>query len=269
MRVEIPLNSTSAARPAPRNLRLSAIVAAALFLVSCGPAPIAQGINDPYEQDNRRVHQLNLAIDRSLVSPGAKGYGAIVPDPLKQGVSNVADTLGLPNSIVNNVLQGRLGKAGQNTLRLAINLTLGVGGLVDAATIYGVPEADTDFGETLHVWGVGEGKYVVLPVVGPSTERDALGVVVDAVLDPVGLMLPRDEARAVLGVRAAGGLGKRDRFSDTIDSILYGSADGYAQQRLLYLQNRRFELGQAGTAADADASSDAGFIDPYEDPYAE
>lgn len=263
MRVEFPLNSVTAVLKSPWNCRLAATIAVFSVLASCGPAPVGEGIADPYEQSNRSVHRLNLALDRSVVAPGAKGYGDIVPKPVKEGVSNLADTLELPSNIANSLLQARVGKAGQNTLRLALNLTLGIGGLIDAATVFGVPEADTDFGETLYVWGVGEGNYVVLPFFGPSTERDAVGVVVDAVLDPVGAILPTDEARAALGIRAAGVLGDRDRFSDTIDSILYGSADGYAQQRLLYLQNRRFELGQAGPAG----TGDAGFIDPYEDPY--
>jgi phospholipid-binding lipoprotein MlaA len=253
----------------PLDVRVAAAFATILALTSCGPAPVAEGIDDPGEARNRAVHGLNLALDRMIVGPGSKGYGTIVPKPLKQGVSNVADTLELPSNIANNLLQLRLDKAGQNTLRLAFNLTFGLGGVIDASTAFGVPEADTDFGETLYIWGVREGTYLVLPVLGPSTERDAVGVVVDAFLDPVSALLPRNEARIATGIRIAGRLGDRDRFSDTIDSILYESADGYAQQRLLYLQNRRFELGQSDTAATGEAESDAGFIDPYEDPYAQ
>jgi len=267
MRVKIPLNSASKVPKKPRNVRLAAASVALALLVSCGPAPVAQGINDPSEARNRSVHGFNLAIDRAIVEPGAKGYGAALPKPVQRGLSNVADTLELPSNIANNLLQLRLGKAGQNTLRLAFNLTFGLGGVVDASTAFGVPEAKTDFGETLHIWGVPEGQYVVLPVLGPSTGRDAAGVVVDAFLDPVGAFLPVREGNIATGIRIAGRLGDRDRFSDTIDSILYESADGYAQQRLLYLQKRRFELGQADAAGTGDAGQDAGFIDPYEDPY--
>jgi len=121
----------------------------------------------------------------------------------------------------------------------------------------------TDFGETLHVWGAGEGAYVELPFLGPSTARDATGTLVDLVLNPIQLLLPPDEAMAATVTKLFSRLGDRDRFSATVESILYDSADSYAQARLLYLQNRRFGLGQAGAAEGADGA----FIDPYEDPY--
>lgn len=261
------MNSASPPLKNHGHVRIAAALCGLGLLVACGPAPVAEGINDPDETLNRGTHEFNLALDRAIVGPGARGYGAVVPEPLKRGVANVSNTLGLPGAIANNVLQLRLDKAGQNTLRLATNLTFGLGGLLDVSTAMGLPEAKTDFGETLHVWGVPEGSYLVLPVLGPSTGRDAVGTVVDAVLDPLGAILPAREAEAATGLRVAARLGDRDRFSDTIESILYGSADSYAQQRLLYLQNRRFELGQGGTAESADAQSDAGFIDPYEDPY--
>jgi phospholipid-binding lipoprotein MlaA len=260
-------------------LRISVLLVAASLVSGCASKPDSDGINDPFESANRKVHAFNKGVDRVLVGPASKGYG-IVPEPVKRAVGNVADTLDLPGDIANNLLQLRLVAAAENTLRLGANLTFGLAGTIDIASELGLPEHPTDFGETLHVWGVGEGPYVELPLAGPSTVRDTFGTVVDVALNPVRLALPEKEAMAATILKLFSRLGDRDRFSDTVDSLLYESADSYAQARLLYLQNRRFELGQGGTAAGgasddgfidpyADVPSDDGFIDPYEDPYAE
>jgi phospholipid-binding lipoprotein MlaA len=242
-----------------------AMVAASVLVAGCAGTPAADGINDPYEAANRKVHGFNRGLDRALVGPAAKGYGSVVPQPVQRVVGNVADTLDIPGDIANDLLQANIGDAAQNVLRLAVNLTMGIGGLFDASTAIGLPGAPTDFGETLHVWGVGEGVYVELPIIGPSTARDAAGTVVDVVLNPVRLALPDKEAMAATVAKLFSRLGDRDRYAETVESILYDSADSYAQARLLYLQNRRFELGQTGAAAGAAGDDD--FIDPYEDPY--
>ena len=259
-------------------MRSASLVAVAGLLSACAATPDATGINDPFEPANRKVHAFNKGVDRALVGPASKGYG-IVPEPLKRAVGNVADTLDLPGDIANNLLQLRLADAGQNSLRLAMNLTFGLGGLFDISTEIGMPGKPTDFGETLHVWGVGEGPYMELPLAGPSTARDTVGMLADIALNPVRLALPTKEANAATIIKLFSRLGDRDRFSATVDSLLYESADSYAQARLLYLQNRRFQLGkaagEAGTSDDgfidpyADGASDDAFIDPYEDPYAQ
>jgi phospholipid-binding lipoprotein MlaA len=268
-----------------RTLRISAVLAAVGLLVAgCGAPSGPDAINDPFEPANRKVHGFNKGVDRALVGPASKGVG-IVPEPVRQGIDNVADTLSLPGDIANNILQLRLLDAGQNTLRLGVNLTFGLAGLLDVSSELGLEGQPTDFGETLHVWGVGEGPYLELPLAGPSTLRDTVGMAVDIALDPVGRALPVREGNAATAIRLFSRLGDRDRFSDTVDSLLYDSADSYAQARLLYLQNRRFELGRGTAAADtesddgfidpyadtesaapAEAPADAGFIDPYEDP---
>ncbi|HLQ20488.1 MAG TPA: VacJ family lipoprotein [Tabrizicola sp.] len=242
--------------------RLLVLVALA-GLAGCGAKPSANGINDPFEPANRKVHAFNKGVDRALVGPASQGYG-IVPQPLKRAVGNVADTLDLPGDIANNLLQLRLVAAAENTLRLAANLTFGLAGTIDIATELGLPENPTDFGETLHVWGVGEGPYLELPLAGPSTARDTVGMVADLALNPVRLALPEKEAMAATVLKLFSRLGDRDRFSDTVDSLLYDSADSYAQARLLYLQNRRFQLSKGGAPAAEDGSDD-GFIDPYAD----
>ena len=272
-------------------LRISALLTSALLVAGCGAASGPDAINDPFEPANRKVHGFNKGVDRALVGPASKGVG-IVPEPVRQGIDNVADTLSLPGDIANNLLQLRLADAGQNTLRLGVNLTFGLAGLLDVSSELGLEGQPTDFGETLHVWGVGEGPYLELPLAGPSTLRDTVGMAVDVALDPVGRALPVREANAATAIRIFSRLGDRARFSDTVDSLLYDSADSYAQARLLYLQNRRFTLGQAGGQAGAqggaatgaasddgfidpyadtasEAPADDGFIDPYEDPYAQ
>ncbi|MCV2893090.1 VacJ family lipoprotein [Lentibacter sp. XHP0401] len=200
---------------------------------------------DPYEQTNRDNHEFNRAVDRALLRPAGKGYVAIIPRPVQKGVSNFSSNLSLPGTIVNNVLQGRLGEASQNTLRFALNTTIGIGGVFDPSTEFKLYEAKADFGETLAVWGVREGAFVELPLLGPSTERDAVGKVVDLFTNPLTYMVQSPEKYYGTGASVASRLGDRGTYGDTIDSILYESADSYAQARTIYLQNRRFELGEA------------------------
>jgi phospholipid-binding lipoprotein MlaA len=252
----------SLTRLADRPQRLSPVLMGLplVALVGCATAPVPQGINDPLEPVNRGVHGINVALDRVIVGPGSDAYGTVIPKPVRSAVNNVAGTLDLPGDIANDILQANPEDAGINVLRLATNLTMGVLGLFDAATAIGLPQRPTDFGETLHVWG--EGAYVELPVFGPSTARDAVGLVVDTVANPVRLLADKPEANAATAAGIFARLGDRYRYSDTVESILYDSADSYEQARLLYLQNRRFSLGQI-----ADAGTDDGFVDPYEDTY--
>lgn len=251
-----------------------------LLVVACGPATLPPGdqIEDADEARNRAAHETNIALDRALLDPAATAYGTAVPEPLRDGVSNFASNLNQPGYVVNNLLQLRLGDAAQNTLRFALNSTLGVAGLFDVATALGVPSEETDFGETLHIFGVGEGDYVVHPVLGPSTTRDTIGMVVDYAMNPLRHHINAPESSYVTGASIASGLNSRYQFDSTIDSILYESADSYAQLRSLYLQQRRFELGGAAATyadpyADADPVAAAQAVaadpnyDPYSDPY--
>lgn len=245
--------------------RLIALSLALAALSGCAAGPQQDGINDPLEPMNRGIHGLNKGLDTAFVRPAAKAYGTVVPEPVRQGVSNVADTLDLPGVVINQVLQARIGDAATNTLRFAVNATAGLGGLVDVASVLGMPKTDADFGQTLAVWGVGEGPYVELPVEGPSTLRDTVGFAVDLAMNPVGNVFDGDDETATLGIEALSRLNDRYRYSDTVDSILYESADSYAQLRLLYLQNRRHEIAKARGGADGGA--DDGFIDPYDDGF--
>jgi len=245
-------------------LRIFFAGAAFVAVASC-TAPQATGINDPHEDDNRKTHQANRALDRALIKPVSGAYGNGLPQPVRQGIGNFASNLNLPSVVVNNLLQLKIDDALKNSTRFIINSTIGLGGVLDPATAIDLHEESSDFGETLHVWGVGEGNYVELPFVGPSTERDMAGMVVDLFTNP--LSFGSSGAGKLLGPTAKGlsKLGDRYEFADTIDTILYDSADSYAQARLLYLQHRRFELGQElGTDALVKEGEEA-----YEDFYAE
>lgn len=263
-----------AARPKNNPARLACAIGIALLASGCSQRPAPSGMDDPNEVNNREIHEFNRSLDRALLRPAADVYGGLVPVPVQNGLSNMASNLDLPGDVVNNILQGRIHHALENTARFALNSTIGVLGVFDPATALGVAGKKTDFGHTLHVFGSGEGAYLELPGLGPSTERDLVGLVVDTVMNPVRLVLPKPESYIGTVSKVASTLGDRDRYSDTVDSILYESADSYAQLRLLYLQNRRFELGQTGGASDDfldpyEDTADGSFIDPYEDPYAE
>ena len=241
-----------------------ALVTVAL-LGACGDGARQGEFYDPYEEQNRAVHAENKSLDKGLVRPVANGYGKYVPDPVRRSVSNFASNLSLPGMVVNDLLQFQLDDAISNTSRFLFNSTIGLAGLFDPASSIGITERSSDFGETMHVWGVGEGHYIELPLLGPSTERDTIGMVADLALNPLNYVLPGLEAGLATGASAASTLDKRYRFTDTVDSVLYESADSYAQARLLYLQNRRFTLGDTGAGAD-DPYADP-YADPYDDPY--
>jgi len=225
-------------------------------LTACSVGDPTALVNDPHETANRRVHAFNKGLDRSVLRPAGQ-MAAATPDAFTVPISNFADNAGMPSAVANGLLQGNIGGAATNTMRFVVNSTVGVGGLFDPASAIGLQEDDTDFGETLAVWGVGEGAYIELPVFGPSTQRDAIGTLVDLVFDPLdstGHDIQQDYSTIASGLGLAV---TRGQFMDTFDGLLYESADSYSQARLAYLQNRRFELGET-TPADQE-------IDPFAD----
>lgn len=237
-------------------------VAAALSLclvAACSVAPSGTDIHDPYETSNRRVHEFNKQVDTALFL-NRSGQPRNVPEEIAVPVTNFAANTGLPSAIVNGVLQGDIGGVATNTFRFLLNSTIGIGGLFDPAGAIGLHEEETDFGETLHVWGVPEGAFLELPVLGPSTERDAAGEIVDRFLDPLGQLAGPEIANAATAADIGDIVIFRYEFSDTVEELLYGSADSYAQSRLFYLQNRRFELGMEPPGTNIGGT---GEIDPF------
>ncbi len=199
-------------------------------------------IFDPYESTNRAIHSFNVGVDKALFRPASKGYVTIVPEPMVDSFNHFADNLSMPSVMVDSLLQGKIKQAGIAAARFLINSTVGFAGLADPASDFEIPRVDTDFGETLHVWGFDEGAYVELPLYGPSTTRDAVGVVVNLFTNPLDYSKTRPAENIGVYAEVVRRMGDRGRYSDTVDAMLYESADSYAQLRSLYLQNRRFEL---------------------------
>jgi phospholipid-binding lipoprotein MlaA len=241
------------------SLRAIMSVAALALLAACSVPPSKTAVYDPDEAENRKVHNFNKALDSKLVAPIARGYGATVPLQADRAISNVAENLAIPGEIVNSFLQFNMEDVVTNTIRFATNTILGVGGIFDTATFLGMEEdVDTDFGETLAVYGFPEGKYLEVPVYGPRTERETYGIVVDFFLDPVGNFLPSDARKVTFPLYVVDKVGDRNEYDDAINGILYESEDSYVAARSLYLQNRRFKIG-----------SSADNLEDLEDPYAD
>lgn len=239
-----------------RGLLFAALGAAALG--GCTPAKGPGQINDPFEAQNRENHAFNLALDSDVLKPASQAYGHVLPAPLRAGVSNFAQNLALPSYVLNDLLQAKIGAAAQNTLRFAFNTIFGIGGIFNPAGALGVPVARNDFGETLYVWGVREGAYLEVPFIGPSTERDMAGKVVDLATDPLSYALPSNLRNYPLAFDLADKLNDRYKYNDLINSLLHGSADSYAQERLIYLEKRHHDLGMPEQTK---------VNNPYEDPY--
>jgi phospholipid-binding lipoprotein MlaA len=244
-----------------KGVAVSLVLCAALG--ACSAASPGAEFNDPYENLNRQVHEFNKAVDSAILRPAGRAT-AQLPAGLTAPVINFSDNASLPGMIVNGALQADVEGVATNTFRFLINSSVGVLGLVDVAGTIGLREKSTDFGQTLAVWGVPEGAFLELPGFGPSNERDAVGIVVDFLIDPletVGLQAQKDYGTPTwVGEQVI----ERGMIGDTIDSVLYESADSYAQTRLIYLQNRRFELGQGAGGGNV-AYDDAYYFDPYED----
>lgn len=231
-----------------------------LLVVACAGPEISSGIFDPFETQNRNVHEFNRQVDKALLRPASTAYGGVLPEPVRNGVGNFAANLSIPGAVLNDILQLNIGDAVHNSVRFLINSTVGLAGILDPALSAGIEPRDADFGETLHVWGFREGAYVEVPFVGPSTTRDAVGMVVDLFIDPLNTWLPTPERYVAPVAAVASKVGDRYRFRATVDSVLYESADSYAQSRLFYLDSRRFELG-------VEAEGEEDLYDLYEESY--
>jgi phospholipid-binding lipoprotein MlaA len=177
----------------PRRIaaRLLAPVAGAILLAGCAATPggyfLAQ--QDPLEKVNRGIWGVNRAADKVVIKPATQVYRAVAPRPVRQGLSNAFANLSEPWSFVNNVLQGKPNRAGRNLGRFLVNSTVGIAGLWDPASKIGMRPAPEDLGQTLAVWGVNGGPYLVLPLLGPSTLRDGIGSGVAAYADPVKIAI--------------------------------------------------------------------------------
>ncbi len=247
--------------------RLSPLVVCILSLVVAGCAgnealdeQDTRVAHDPFEPLNRRIYKLNTSIDKVAIKPLAKGYKRFVPSPVRRGFANVFANFSTPRSAINNFLQGKP-KRGFNELgRFLFNTTLGIGGIFDIATAGGMERYDEDFAQTLAVWGLPEGPYLVLPIFGPSSALDAAGLPIDYYSD--------------LNTHLTAGVKDRlylFRLVDTrarlltAETLLDKSNDPYIALRESYLQNREFEIYDGEPPEDPDFLEDEMFDDFFED----
>ena len=168
----------------PAILRI-ATISLLLALVACATVPPAErNPRDPWQRVNRGVYKFNDAIDHAIVTPVARTYVRVMPQPIRTGITNFFNNVTYPDVIVNALLQGQLKPFARDTGRLVVNTTLGIGGILDPASHMGLGLEERDFGQTFGKWGVPSGPFLVLPFVGPSDVRDGLGRLPDAYAEP-------------------------------------------------------------------------------------
>lgn len=220
------------------SLKPAALLIAALPLAGCAtvtpPNP-----DDPWEGVNRATFAFNETLDRWAIKPVARVYDKLTPSPLRVGVANFFGNLGEVWVGVNNLLQGKPLYAASDLGRFVVNSTMGVVGLIDVAGPMGLAKHHEDFGQTLAVWGVGGGPYVVLPVLGPSTLRDSGGLVLDFSADLLNQVHPEPTRYGLVGLRLV------DLRADLLpaDKMVDDAAlDKYSYWRSAYLQRRRNQI---------------------------
>lgn len=201
-------------------------------------------IYDPDETWNRQYYNPESGLDRNVVEPVTKGYSHVMPDAFEMAIGNFSDNLSTPSDVVNNLLQANLRGAVSDTGRFLINSTFGVLGFYDAASEMGLPAAtDTDFGETLYVWGVPQGAYQHMPIIGSTTERDTAGHIVDLFTNPLSYVIPAPESYYGTAAKAAQLASDRANDVDRYVPVLEPGVDNYAEERAFYARKRRKELG--------------------------
>ncbi len=239
--------------------RSGALILAVVLSAGCATLPdpsdpeaVAEfeQINDPVEPMNRGIFDFNLFFDHLLLKPIAGFYRDVAPAAVQRGVHNFLNNLRSPVIFFNDVLQGEMDRAGTTVVRLLINSTVGIAGFRDQAAEWGFPYHNEDFGQTLAVWTVPGGPYVMLPLFGPSNPRDTVGMVVDFFVDPLNWWA-HDTGREYIifarsGVRA---VDLRARNFDALEDLEKSSLDFYAAIRSLYRQRRADEISNGETSA--------------------
>lgn len=220
--------------------------------------------NDPYEPLNRRLYRVHTAIDRGVLRPVAVGYRRVVPVPVRTGIRNALSNLRTPVVLVNDMLQGEPQRAGDTLGRFVINSTLGVGGIFDvAASRYGVRGHTEDFGQTFARWGVREGPYLFIPVLGPSNPRDLTGFGLGIAADPLTWVGQGLAVDILTGTRTgATVVDTREGLIEVLDDVDRTSLDPYATLRSAYRQRRRAEIQNRTDAPSSAIGTGLGSTDP-------
>ena len=227
----------------------------------------SQDVRDCFEVINRGIFSFNKGLDKVIFKPLSKGYRKL-PQPIRSGTSNILNNLGNVVTIPNNILQGQIKDAGINSLRLVLNSTLGIAGIFDVASYYGLEKKDKeDYGQTLGSWGVGEGCYFVLPVLGPTTVRDSIGSLVNISGGDAwyNVTVANDtqyfnEADYYLS-RVLTGVDFRAKNLESFDNLEKTSIDLYASIRSLYLQDRKRKINNLDEVTETMSDDDWEEID--------
>lgn len=200
---------------------------------------------DPWEGFNRSMYNVNRGLDKAIMKPLAQGYKAVTPDFLEEGISNALANLRFPVTIVNLLLQGKLEDTGIALGRFVLNSTFGIGGLVDVATREGIPNYSEDFGQTFAVWGWENSNYLMIPLLGPSTLRDGIGIVPELWTDGVSIIVNQTDHYWLLGLnfveRRAAFLSREGALDDADDEYAF-IRDAYLQRRDFLIKDGETEL---------------------------
>jgi phospholipid-binding lipoprotein MlaA len=221
----------------PRTASVPLLAILCLSLFGCATQPnTKRDPRDPLERVNRVTYRFNDAVDHAVLRPIALGYRKITPRPVRTSVSNFIDNLSYPTTIVNDLLQLKFKPFVQDTGRLVVNTTVGIGGLFDPASRIGLQKNDEDLGLTFGHWGAGPGPYLVIPLLGPSDVRDGLGRVGDIFTDPRHYIRNGWVSWGLWGMQV---VDTRSRLLDS-EKVLEGAYDKYAFLRNAYLQRRQY-----------------------------
>lgn len=212
---------------------------------------------DPLEDVNRVTYAFNDGLDKFLLKPASDAYKAVIPRPVRGGITNAFDNLGYLNVIANDLLQGRFDDALNGTGRMAVNSTVGLAGFLDPATKWGMPARRNDFGITLGKWGVGQGPYLVLPLYGPSTARDVPAIPFRSLVNPLNYVTV--DWRVDTGLTVVDVLNTRAELDPALRMRDRAAVDPYVFTRDYYIQMRNQRI--RGTAATRPAAVEPGFYD--------
>ncbi len=226
------------------------------LLAGCGSTG-SSDVNDPFEPLNRKVFAFNHTLDRNAALPAATYYRHALPDGMRDGVHNFLANLNLPVTFANDILQGEVTQAGFAVCRLGVNTTVGILGVMDPATGWGCPANDEDFGQTLAVYGVPGGPYMVLPLLGSSLPRDMAGkILVDHYFNPLGYVTYRGKYYVSISQNLIKLVDQRSRAVNALADIERTSIDYYAAVRSIYLQKRNSAIQNNTASPDPLAPSD-------------
>ena len=223
-------------------------------LMSMSVSSWADEVQDPYEKYNRAIFKFNDKADKYVMTPVTRGYRKITPKPVRNAIGNFFNNLRDVGSFGSNLLRGHFSKAGNDFMRVAVNSTFGLGGLIDIADAAGMPNNKNTFGDTLASWGWKNSNYLVLPLMGPSTVRDGVGAAIHTIYSPVRAINDTPARYSIAGV---GMVNTREQLLDVTDTLDEMALDKYVVTRNTYMNYRKKQIGILSSEED-----ESGLIDP-------